>query len=330
MSISDFYPFRTKPDGIQLQLLPIRGQARPLSDGSLFLYEQDSNPVAINAVIEVPERTIDDVLDVSENEDRPVKVLLTCKSVESRRRVSISPSGSTRECSLEFKREDWRGAVEFRACLVRTADNLDLPDGYANRAGAILAWSESMRVLFDEPRLPPGDYLRVAWRDFAGSEEWLQRQCDHLFAVDAATDIPVVILNQGVPHAYQVLTSRANSGRIAQIRDAAFYMIVHQVWSALIADALVRMSETRMGDEENTALALDELPPWQRRLLMDWAPKLYPEEDVEDALPRLIATTMRAGDWSRDLLYRRLPEAIQRQYRTWRGFRGLVQELESQ
>jgi len=327
MSIAEFYPFITRPESIRLQLAPAQEQMRRSSDRSLLIYELDSNHVAINALINVPQSIFDDVLDISEKEDHPVKVILIYKSVESRRRVSISLDGSgSNEWLLEFERDDWRGAVVFRACLVRTTDNPDLPDEYASKAGAILAWSESARVLFDEPRMPPGDYLRIIWKDFAESEEWLQRQSNHLFALDTSGELPVVVLNQSVPNAYQVLNNRASSGRIAQIRDATFYMIVHQVWSSLIAETLVNIAETRMGDEENMDLVLDELPEWQQVLIMDWAPKLYTEEDADESLPRLISS-IKAGNWSRDLVYKRLPEAIQRQYGTWRGFRGLVQEV---
>lgn len=329
MSISEFYPFRTRPDSIQLQLIPVAEQVRRSSDGSLLVYDVDSHSVAVTALVEAPETIHNDVLDVSEHEDRPVKIILTCNSVASRHRASLNLNGSGAECSLELEKDDWRGAVEFRACLVRTTDNPALPDGYANKAGALLAWSESTRILFDEPRLPPGDYIAIAWKDFSVSEEWLQRQRDHLFAVDTSGEIPVILLNQGVPQAYQVLNSGANSGTIARIRDATFYMIVHQVWSSLLAETLVSISETRLGDEESIDLVLDELPPWQQALFMDWAPKLCPEEDVAEAPSRLISA-IRTGTWSRDLLYRRLPEAIQRQHGTWRGFRRLVQELGNQ
>lgn len=326
MSIADFYPFRTRPDSIQLHLVPAHDQVGRSSDGTLLIYQLDLDHVTVNALVYVPRIILDDVLDASESEDRPVKVILTCNSVESRRRTSISLNGSSGECPLEFHRDDWRGAVSLRACLTRTTDNPTLPEGYADRAGAILAWSEPVRILFDEPRLPPGDYLRIIWKDFATSEEWLQQQRNHLFALDTSGEIPLIVLNQGTPHAYQVLNSKANSGRIAQIRDATFYMIVHQVWSSLIAETLVNIYDARMGDEENIDLLLDELPPWQQALLMDWVPKLYPEEDVDESLSRLISA-IRGGNWSRDLLYRRLPEAIQRQYGTWRGFTGLVQEV---
>jgi len=39
MSISEFYPFRTRPDSIQLQLVPAQEQIRRSSDGSLLIYE---------------------------------------------------------------------------------------------------------------------------------------------------------------------------------------------------------------------------------------------------------------------------------------------------
>lgn len=97
----------------------------------------------------------------------------------------------------------------------------------------------------------------------------------------------------------------------------------------LLAEALISLSETKMGDEDNIDLALDELLGWQQGVIKDWAPKLYPEQNVDESLSLLISA-VRQNDWPRDLLYKRLPEAIQRQYRTWSGFGGLIQEVGTQ
>jgi hypothetical protein len=327
MSIREFYPFQTKPESIHLELTPVEEGIRRTSDGSLILYEMDVDSVTINASVNIPPSVFEDVLDKSEQKKPPVKAILTYKSIESRCRKSINlkETGNS-ECSLEFNRTAWRGAVELQACLVRVTDNPGIPEQYANRSGALLAWSESLRLLFDEPRLPPGDYLKIIWKDFAESEEWLRRQSDHLFALDITGETPVIVLNQGIHGAYQVLNNKSNSGTIARIRDATFYMIVHQVWSSLIAEALINLSETRLGDEDNVDLVLDEISGWQQGVIMDWAPKLYPEQNADESLPVLISA-VRQDNWSRELLYRRLPEAIQKQYRTWSGFTGLIQEV---
>lgn len=327
MSISEFYPFKTRPDSIRLELAPAQEEIHRSSDGSLLVYETDSDRLVVNAVVSVPEDIISDVLESSEQQQPPVKAILTYGSIESRQRNSIIlPGSGSSECSLEFSRDQWRGTVEVQASLVRTTENPNISTAYGSKAGARLAWSNPSRILFDEPRLPPGDYLRIVWKDFANSEDWLRRQSDHLFALDTSEEIPTLVLNQGISGAYKVLNSRSNSGKIAEIRDATFYMIVHQVWTSLIAEALVNLAEAITGDENNTDLILDELPVWQRRIVIDWAPKLYSEENADESLSHLISS-IGQGNWSRDLLYTGLPEAIQRQYKTWRGFKGLVQEM---
>jgi hypothetical protein len=184
--------------------------------------------------------------------------------------------------------------------------------------------------------LPPGDYLKIEWKDFAKGEEWLKRQSDHLFALDTTEEMPVIILNQGIHGLYQILNNKSNSGRIAAIRDATFYLIVHQVWSSLLAETLTSLSETltglseaTMGDEDNIDMALDELPDWQQRVIIDWAPNLYPEQNADESVS-LLMSALRQNNWSRDLLCKRLPEAIQRRYRTWSGFTGLIREVSTQ
>ena len=330
MSVREFYPFKTKPESIHLELATEEEGIRRSSDGSLILYEIDIDSITINASVDIPQDIFDDLLDNSEQEEPPVQAILTYKSIESRYRNSINlKRNGNYGCSLKFNRNDWRGVIELQACLVRVTDNTGLPEQFANKSGALLAWSEPCRILFDEPRLPPGDYLKIIWKDFAESEEWLRRQSDHLFALDITEEIPVIILNQGIHGAYQVLNNKSNSGRIASIRDATFYMIIHQVWSSLLAETLTSLSETRMGDEDNVDLVLDELPGWQQGVIIDWAPKLYPEQNADESLSLLISA-IRQNNWSRDLLYKRLPEAIQRQYRTWSGFTGLIQEVGTQ
>lgn len=328
MRIGDFYPYATRPDSILLGVSSVNGAVRRASDGSLLLHELDFDPITVGTNVEVPESVYGVVLHESELDRLPVNTILTLNSVESRYRAAIGVARTNGEHQLVFHRADWRGAVELRACLVRNENNRALPQGYASRKGAILAWSETTRLLFDPPQLPPGDYLNVVWEDFHNGPQWLRRQQDHLFAVDASTDPPILLLNQGVPHAYEVLNSTATSGRSASIRDATYSMIVHQVWSSILAEALVTVAETQNGDADDASLVLEELPTWKKAVIVDWAPRLYPEEDADNALSRLTAS-VKAGNWSRDVLQRRLPEAIQRHHTTWRSFHHMVREVDS-
>lgn len=330
MSTFEFFPFLTSSDSIELTLSTPKYEYRLASDGSIILYEDEDESISVNGLVNIPDGLIDGVLHPSEHINPPVKTVLTRRSIESRKRDLIELiGGNTYNESLEFRRNEWRGVVEVQALLVRTSDNSNLPETYACKKGALLAWSPPRRILFDEPRVPPGDYLNIKWIDFRTSAPWLQRQQDNLFAMDTSQEVPTILLNQGVPNLYQVLRSRATSGKVAQIRDATFNVIVHQVWSSLLGEGLVSLFQlVHNGEEEDVNLSLDQLPEWQKRILVHWAPKLYSEEHADESLSKLISN-LRLENWQRDLFYMRVPEAIQKQYQTWKGFQGLVKGVDS-
>ena len=90
MSVREFYPFKTKPESIHLELATEEEGIRRSSDGSLILYEIDIDSITINASVDIPQDIFDDLLDNSEQEEPPVQAILTDKSIEARSRNSIN------------------------------------------------------------------------------------------------------------------------------------------------------------------------------------------------------------------------------------------------
>lgn len=332
MSPDRFYPYRTAPEQIRLTIDTESAEVRRSGDGSVLAYPDGTEAIDIRISIAIPDSVFERVIAPVESADPPLDVQVVYRSTESRKRSALSVSGDgIHEGTLTLRRRDWRGAVEIQAILVRTRDGDGLPGGFASARGSLLAWSPPRSVLFDEPPQPPGGQLRVQWEDFGRSpSRWRREHADDLFALDTTGDLPVVFLNSRISQAYAILQSPGTRGPRARIRDATYSMIVHQVWSSLLAIALAELArnmdlleEDRLDPEER----LGHIPGWQQSIVRDWSNYLYPDRDPGSALEDLV---LAAGDPSkvRDVMSR-LPNAIQSRLRTVRGFDGLVRECES-
>lgn len=330
MSGRDFYPYRAKPGVLNLAL-HCQNADLPCSSGGIWqAYAEDlPDSIEMSAAVTVPDEISADTIIPEEQADSMSKIMLVLRSIESRYRDSISlkwDGDANYTGEIEFTRREWTGAVEIQALLVRTTDNDSLPSDFASDTGAILSSSEPQRILFDEPRLL-GDYLEIRWKRFSEGEEWLRRQAANLFAIDILQLRPVLLLNSEIPNAVAILDNNSNTGRGARIRDIIFRTIVHQVWSSLLSITLAELSKyIGFTADETDESPLEQLQPWQKRILEDWAPKLYSDGEPTDALSRLI-NAMQETSSSFELLAVRIPEAIQRDYDTVQAFQGLVREV---
>ena len=323
-----FYPYHTATGHMAFDLdLPDGMDLRRTGDGTILAYEKQVDVVTLHAAVSVTDDVFDRVLPPPERADPPVDVRLVYAGRESRRRASVSlPGDGIHEGVLSLERQEWRGAVEIRAILVRTRAASQAYPGFAADRGAVLAWSGTRRVLFDEQRQPPGDQLEVRWENFAGSANPARRRsASSIFALETGGERPVVFLNSGIPRAVDVLGSASTHGTKARIRDATNYMIVHQVWSSLVASALARVAAIdRSGEQLDPEDLLGEAGDWEACVLRDWSRYLYPHLDPQGALEALLGA---AGDpVETQALMAYLPNAIQERFRTARGFQGLVSE----
>ncbi len=331
MNPDRFYPYRTAADEIRLEIDPEGADLPRGSDGSILAFADDGETVGVHISIAIPDSVFDKVVAPAERGNPPLDLQLLYQSVESRKRCVLSlPGDGVHEGRLILRRRDWRGAVEMRAVLVRTADVDHGLAGYAGARGSLVAWSAPRRVVFDEPLQPPGGQLRVRWEKFSTSpSRWRREHADNLFALDTTGDLPVVFLNSAVSQAYPVLQSSGTRGRRARIRDATYSMIVHQVWSSLLAIALAELAQSMSLSEEESLdpeTRLEQIPTWQQSILRDWSTYLYPDRDPESALEELVSAggdARKTGD-----VMSRLPNAIQKRLRTVRGFEGMVREGE--
>jgi hypothetical protein len=328
VSVARFYPHRAAPERIRLALDPVGTELETGPDGALLADQEEIETITLNCSAAVPAGLAEEVLPPDELARPPLEMLLVYTSIESRKRTAqrLEGDGNVYHGQLTLRRQDWRGSIEIEAVLIRTTTNPSVPAGFASDRGSRLSWSEPWRVVFDTPPLPPGDRIQVCWEEFSRSDDpWLRAHRDNLFALSTAGERPVIYLNREIPGAVTILSSLGTRGRKARIRDATHFMIAHQVWSSLLAMTLTDLAAT---DRELSAEErLGDLRDWQRRMLIDWSRYLYPDEDAQTALERLVAA---AGDpVQTGEVMRRLPNAIQDRFRTFRGFEGLAQEIHS-
>ncbi|MEP0923396.1 hypothetical protein [Leptolyngbya sp. ST-U4] len=317
MPVEVFYPYRVGAEMIVLNL-DIPDMEEQVSDESLPIYRCQDSEIQIRASVIVPDEVRERVFHESEQADPPVKLWLIVQSLESRSRraFKLEGDGQVFEALIDLDLDEWAGKAEFQAVLVRTTESDQLPAGYASDVGARLAWSRTCLALFREPPVPQRDVLRIQWKKFEGSQK------SRLFALDHTEPVPKLWLNAEVEGLYDVLNSRAVRGWNPAIAENTSYLIAHQVWTSLLATAISHLAETGEPDE---APDLAELLEWERTVLDDWIEALFPDRQREAAFT-LLLEQVRHHYFREELLFRRIPEAIQEKLNTHQGFAHLVKE----
>lgn len=330
MSASTFYPFKTGADRIRVDIKPIEGEIPTSSDGSILAYHSGQEILKVEISVVLPDSLAEEYVPDSEKKDPPVQVILVCRSNESRKRFSLPLNGSgVYLADLECRKDEWFGTLIIQAALVRTQELVPPVPGFGADKGSFLSWSEEKRILFDQPSVPPGEHIEVAWEKFSESPDpWLNSHADNIFALNLEALLPKISLNEEISGAKTIFSSMGTTGTHARIRDASFHMIVHQAWSSIVSTAFSALTGIRRNYDDSEPvpdLILAELIDWQQRILRDWSRYLYPEHDASTALEMLVDTAGKENGNAE--IMGRLPNAIQTRLRTYRGYEGLVKEF---
>ena len=333
MSTAVFYPYRTGPGRITFGLDPVGVELQTSSDRSFIAYGEQLESLRLAVSAAVPDELVGSLLPPEETGNPPVGVRLLCRGKESRKRfvVNLTGDGTVYSGELNLDMNDYAGELICSIAVVRTTRMEVAVPGYASDRGAILAWSEERRILFDAPPKPQGNCLEVLWENFPESvDPWRKRHPDNLFALDLHGARPRIVLNEAIQLARTVLDSAGSHGAKARVRDAAFSMIVHQGWSSLVSVSLARLATVKRdypdeGADTPAEILIKDLEEWQGIILQDWSRYLFPDEDPATALENMTAA---AGEHGKTLeIMGKLPNAIQARFRTYRSFEGLVKEV---
>lgn len=333
MSTAVFYPYRTGPDRISFGLEPVGVDLPTSSDGSFIAYGEQHESLRFHISAAVPDGLVSSLLPPEEAGNPPVGVKLLCRGRESRKRfvVDLTGDGTVYSGELNLDMKDFAGELVGSVAMVRTS-RMDPPvPGFGSDRGAMLAWSEERRILFDAPPKPQGNCLEVLWENFPESVDlWRRRHPDNLFALDLHGARPRIILNETFQSARTVLDSAGTHGPKARARDAAFAMIAHQGWSSIVTVSMARLAAVKRGYPDEGAgipaeILIRDLEEWQGIILRDWSHYLFPDEGPAAAFESMIAA---AGDHNRTAeVMGKLPNAIQARFKTYKAFDGLVREV---
>ncbi|EDM81679.1 hypothetical protein PPSIR1_22219 [Plesiocystis pacifica SIR-1] len=276
-----FYPWAYEDHGLRLRVL-----GASLDDRPVELVEPHANSVELgtnwaHATLELelraPGRLVRRLVAKHERDSPPVAVLITlrCPRTHLRRRVALqawpSTEGERFGIPLALVRDELAGLVELDAHLIRTAPAADPSAGarVASLAGTRLAGSRTLTLLLDQPEVRAGNYLDVHYRRF--SDDPGAPNASALYRLELEGETPILYLNADHESLRPTLDSKGTRGPRARVRDLVFERIASSVWTQLV----LRVSARLVDDGEP---AYD----WERAVLDQWLPRLYPERRAEE------------------------------------------------
>lgn len=316
-----FYPFKTAPGKLFLSVDLENGSLERNPDDDVLMYKH-GGACDLRITVMTSPGIEADLLPKSELSASPVRIDLVLTSDECRRREVI-PLGTSTEAEIgyHYEPEEWAGSIRIEAVLSRTTTRKPAGDGLATDLGARLAWSSPCILQLEPPAPSTTGTLDILWEDFGDSNDhWLRRYPENLWALRPGDPL-TLYLNAGVDQAGTVLSSGGKHGPRARIRDATFHQIALGAWSSILCG----IAATLMIDCEGDGPRVDSLQEWERMVLSDWAPFLYPETQHEDALKELFAEVSSARG-VQELTMCRVPSAIQARISTSNSFTGSCRE----
>jgi hypothetical protein len=226
----------------------------------------------------------------------------------------------------------WVGDFDLPRTLL-----VDRAELYATVAGTIggeanrwLGRTRAVQIDISPPRSPeigPAGQIPVVWRDFAVAEEGQSPIDPAVHGEIAYVDLtgttgPVIYLNDGIDGLRRLLDDRTGRSAVERAaRDVVFDLIAQSALVAMFNAAVAAAAElAEDGDPQLPSV------DWQRGVLESLLPLMYPDRDVEAALP-IAAEALDSGDDAQDVQTRLLAAAA-RHVRTKAHVRQTMTALE--
>ena len=278
----------------------------------IFRFHGDLSSVRLEVLLAAPSGWQECFLP-EEQEDPPARFIcrLISRSTDRRSIVPLEHDGK----GLWFAGISYSAHLEgeeirAEALLVRTEEPRSPSEGFGCLRGQILGRSRIHTVRFSARPRSAEPLFHLRWATFpSGSAQQLFRIL--------SGEPPTIELNAAISTPLRKLLmsrSRRRSGG-ALLRDSLFSSICTSVWPVLISTTLHELERIVSTDPgADPAEAVDQLMPWQRRLLGLFAAGLA-EVDLEphQALPVLAKELCREGGFTALML--RLPPLIQQKTR---------------
>lgn len=224
----------------------------------------------------VPSSLTAKLVPPTERKDPPLALLvaLRCPGTRLRRGEVIPIVASEARGVIRLRRDELVDAAELHAWLVRTKPHAKRAPGHATAAGARVAHAATWTVLVDRERAPSTRGLDVKFKSFATDPAIPTAERANLWRLDAALDEPVLWLNLDHGPIAELLRAEGTRGQRARQRDVVFDRIIATVRAQLLLRAA-------------THLATESVYAWERAVIDDALPKLYPHLPADERLERL-------------------------------------------
>jgi hypothetical protein len=265
----------------------------------------------IEVGVTMPADLVSRLVPTAERRDPPVAVLvgLRCEATRLRRGEVLTIAEHRARGTFVVRRDELAGTAEIHAWLVRTRPHLRRAAGFALAAGARLAHAPGWTLVLDRERSTTARGLDVQFKSFAADASIPVDERGNLYRLDSAQDEPILWLNLDHARIAEVLRSDGTRGRVARQRDVVFDRIIAGVRMQLVMRAALH------------ACADGPVYAWERAVLADILPRLYPQVPAADRLARLGADVVEPAD-----LIGRLDDVLQAGERTAHAVSALLED----
>ena len=288
---------------------------------SINLVGLEDEWVKLTVIVSVsdPNNQLEKVLPKEESIDK-VSVKLIIKNKYTRTRDCL-----TLKCNKEGQ---WIGDLSFLegdvykftelACYAVLNSDITEVDGFASNSHDRIAGSSVWHIYTDSVPPLPGGALNSEWRNFAEDENpELNKRSDCVWYLDISdSESPRLLLNEGVPGFRTTLEVSKKTGRAARVRDALSHSVLQGVLNELAVFCL---------SQSNGIDALDELPDWQRKMLLTLARR--DNTSSEEAKAEEWLASWKASDQV-PLVLNEITTSVQRHLNIFHSSEYLVKSVE--
>jgi hypothetical protein len=226
--------------------------------------------------------------------DLVLAISVACPATKYRHGVALARSNEdTWSGLLTLVRRDLSGVLILKPALSLASGKPEPPARRGLDRGTVIARGRPVRLVIDgHARQNVGALVVTLWEDFSASESiWRREHSNSIFHLEPYADRPRLFLNARYSELREILSSEAEKGPEASIRDLTATFIADSVWSQLIVIAASSVTS----DESEEGVAISGAG-WKQQLVMSCLPALYPDEpSARERLRRLGSDLSEGG-----------------------------------
>lgn len=296
-----FLPYRYARSGLELSvercLLDERDELAPDEEACAIDLDVRWTSAALELRLELPHATREEVLAPgTPAEAIDALVIIRCPATFYRSAVRVPMPRAQATVSLVLERDQLAGLAELQAVVVRATD-AERAEEHATARGVRIADSRTWQLRIDRMQEPRGEYLDIRYHPFSKEPTVPARDHGNLYLLRLEQETPELWINADHERIAAVFDSKGTVGRQARLREVAFDLVAHGVWTQLF----LRAARDYVANEETSYAWQDAVLDL---LLRDVFPELRSVAERRDRLAEL---------WGElPLLLARLDAALQR------------------